>query len=65
MAAAGDIQRFRAILDGEEYELAWRPGATLLECMLAEGLDPALGRRAGGLRCLGTWSSCAGGGAGA
>lgn len=40
-AAGGDIQRFRAILDGEEYELAWRPGASLLECMLDEGLDPA------------------------
>ena len=41
MAAADDVRRFRAILDGEEHELDWRPGATLLDCMLAEGLDPA------------------------
>lgn len=35
------ITHFRAILDSEEYEVAYTPGEVLLECMLAEGLDPA------------------------
>jgi 3-ketosteroid 9alpha-monooxygenase subunit B len=39
--AAGDITSFRARLDGEEYEVPCIPGETLLECMLADGLDPA------------------------
>jgi len=41
MAATGEIESFRAILDGAEYEVAYEPGRTLLDCMLAEGLDPA------------------------
>ena len=36
-----DIASFRATLDGEEIEVDYRPGESLLDCMLAEGLDPA------------------------
>ncbi len=38
---AADVKSFRAILDGEEYEVAYQAGEALLDCMLAEGLDPA------------------------
>jgi 3-ketosteroid 9alpha-monooxygenase subunit B len=36
-----DITSFRATLDGEEYVVAYQPGEALLDCMIAEGLDPA------------------------
>ncbi len=39
--SAADIKSFRAILDGDEYEVAYQAGEVLLDCMLAEGLDPA------------------------
>jgi len=39
--AANDITRFRARLDGEEHEVPCIPGEALLDCMLADGLDPA------------------------
>ncbi len=38
---ANDITSFRAILDGEEYEVPYRAGEVLLDCMLNDGLDPA------------------------
>ncbi len=41
MCGDSDIASFRATLDGEEIEVEYRPGETLLECMLADGLDPA------------------------
>lgn len=41
MASVKDISSFRATLDGEEYQLPYQPGETLLDCMLADGLDPA------------------------
>ena len=36
-----EITTFRATLDGEEIEVEVLPGEALLDCMLAEGLDPA------------------------
>ena len=36
-----DITSFRATLDGVEYVVAYQPGEALLDCMIAEGLDPA------------------------
>lgn len=36
-----EILTFRAIFDGEEIEVEVLPGEALLDCMLAEGLDPA------------------------
>ena len=41
MSGDSDIASFRATLDGEEFEVAYRPGESLLDCMLADGLDPA------------------------
>lgn len=41
MSGKPDIASFRATLDGEECEIEYREGETLLDCMLAEGLDPA------------------------
>ncbi|MDJ0779399.1 MAG: 2Fe-2S iron-sulfur cluster binding domain-containing protein [Gammaproteobacteria bacterium] len=41
MSAGTGIASFRATLDGEECEVEYREGETLLDCMLAEGLDPA------------------------
>ena len=38
-AAAGGIRSFRATLDGEDHEVPYAAGETLLECMLSEGLD--------------------------
>jgi len=39
--SANDITSFRAILDGEEYDVPYRVGEVMLDCMLNEGLDPA------------------------
>lgn len=36
-----DPESFVAILDGEEHEVPYRQGQALLDCMLADGLDPA------------------------
>lgn len=36
-----EISTFRATLDGEVFEVDVVPGEALLDCMLAEGLDPA------------------------
>ncbi len=41
MKSADNITSFRAILDGEELVVAYQTGEVLLDCMLAEGLDPA------------------------
>ena len=41
MVGNADIAGFRASLDGEEYEVEYREDESLLDCMLAEGLDPA------------------------
>jgi len=41
MKSAANITSFRAILDGEEHEVVYQAGEVLLDCMLAEGLDPA------------------------
>ena len=41
MSGDSDIVSFRATLDGEEIEVDYRPGEALLDCMLADGLDPA------------------------
>ena len=38
-----EVSRFRATLDGEVLEVDYRPGDTLLECMINDGLDPAFG----------------------
>ena len=35
-----EVSTFRATLDGEEVEVEVLPGEPLLDCMLAEGLDP-------------------------
>lgn len=35
-----DISHFRATLDGKEYTINYLPDKTLLECILAAGLDP-------------------------
>ena len=35
------IPVFRATLDGVEYEIPYRPGEVLLDCMLDADLDPA------------------------
>jgi len=40
VAAANDVAEFRATLDGKEHKVPYRQGETLLECMLANGLDP-------------------------
>lgn len=39
---AGDagVAGFRATLDGEDHEVRYSAGETLLDCMLAQGLDP-------------------------
>jgi len=39
--SAGDITSFRATLDGVEYEVPYTQGDALLDCLLADGLDPA------------------------
>ena len=39
--AAEKIESFCAILDGDEHEVTYEAGRTLLDCMLAQGLDPA------------------------
>lgn len=36
-----DIDAFTAVLDGVEHEVPYRHGQALLDCMLADGLDPA------------------------
>ena len=41
MSGESHIVSFRATLDGEEVEVDYRPGEALLDCMLADGLDPA------------------------
>jgi len=38
---AGEIVSFRATLDGVEHEVPYTQGDALLDCMLADGLDPA------------------------
>lgn len=40
-SSADDIASFRATLDGVEQEVSYTPGDALLDCMLADGLDPA------------------------
>ena len=40
-AADSGVDAFRATLDGEDREIPYLAGETLLECMLAQGLDPA------------------------
>ena len=37
----GDVASFRATLDGEDHEVPYLAGETLLECMLSRGLDAA------------------------
>ncbi len=39
--SANAIKSFRAILDGEEYEVPYSAGEVLLDCMLSDGLNPA------------------------
>ncbi len=40
IAAGGSgVESFRATLDGEEHEVPYRAGETLLRCMLSQGLD--------------------------
>ncbi len=39
--SAKDIESFRAILDGEEYDVPYSDGEVMLDCMLNDGLDPA------------------------
>ncbi len=39
-AGAGDVASFRATIDGEEHEVPYLAGETLLRCMLTQGLDP-------------------------
>ena len=38
--AAGGVAGFRATIDGEDREVPYLAGETLLDCMLAQGLDP-------------------------
>ena len=40
-AADSGVDAFRATLDGEDREIPYLAGETLLECMLSQGLDPA------------------------
>ena len=40
VAADSSVATFRATLDGEEHEVPYRAGDTLLDCMLNQGLDP-------------------------
>ena len=40
VAAASGVAAFRATIDGEEHEVPYLAGETLLDCMLSEGLDP-------------------------
>ena len=40
VAGAGVVAGFRATIDGEDREVPYLAGETLLDCMLAEGLDP-------------------------
>lgn len=37
----GGIVSFCATLDGVEHEVPYTPGDSLLDCLLADGLDPA------------------------
>lgn len=39
-AGAGGVESFRATLDGEEHEVPYLAGETLLRSMLSRGLDP-------------------------
>lgn len=39
-AADSGVGAFRATLDGEDHEIPYLAGETLLECMLSRGLDP-------------------------
>lgn len=39
--AANGVTSFRARLDGDEHEVPYIAGEALLDCMLADGLDPA------------------------
>ncbi len=39
--SVSDIISFRVTLDGTEYELPYKQGEVLLDCMLDAGLDPA------------------------
>ena len=40
LAAESYVATFRATLDGEEHEVPYVAGETLLDCMLNQGLDP-------------------------
>ena len=40
IADESDVVSFRATIDGEEHEVPYRAGETLLRCMLSRGLDP-------------------------
>ena len=40
VAAASGVAAFRATIDGEDHEVPYLAGETLLDCMLSEGLDP-------------------------
>ncbi|MCP4331840.1 MAG: 2Fe-2S iron-sulfur cluster binding domain-containing protein [Gammaproteobacteria bacterium] len=40
-SSADNVTSFRATLDGVEHLVAYQAGEVLLDCMLAEGLDPA------------------------
>ena len=39
-AGDSDVESFRATIDGEEHEVPYAAGETLLRCMLSQGLDP-------------------------
>ncbi len=39
-AGADGVQSFRATIDGEEHEVPYAAGETMLRCMLSQGLDP-------------------------
>ena len=39
-AATEGVAHFRATIDGEDHEVPYSAGDTLLDCMLAQGLDP-------------------------
>ena len=40
IAGDSDVESFRATIDGEEHEVPYVAGETLLRCMLSQGLDP-------------------------
>ncbi len=41
MTSIDKVTSFLAILDGVEHTVTYQAGEVLLDCMLAEGLDPA------------------------